>query len=154
MNYLITHLLKDTLKTLDKQIDLKIRANSRYHQEDVFSLILTASINNTSVESTVIELKDVKNKKSIPSADIVLYHIERQNLSKLEYQLEQAVNYSHQMAEKRRLFGKYVAVAIDIHEIPYYGEVNNPFIMGCKHKNGTSSKLLRFSPKHAHSISS
>ena len=44
------------------------------------------------------------------------------------------------MAEKRRLFGsiKCVAVAIDIHEIPYYGEVNNPFIMGCKHKNGTS----------------
>ncbi len=42
------------------------------------------------------------------------------------------------MAEKRRLFGKYAAVAIDIHEIPYYGKVNNPFIMGCKHKNGTS----------------
>ncbi len=138
MNYLVTHLLKDTLKTLNRQIDLKIRANSKYHQEDIFNLILTASVNTTSVESTVIELKDVKNKKSIPSADIVLYHIERQNLLNLEYRLEQAINSSHQMAEKRRLFEKYVAVAIDVHEIPYYGEINNPFIMGCKHKNGTS----------------
>ncbi len=138
MNYLVTHLLKDTLKTLDRKIDLKIRANSKYHQEDIFNLILTASVNTTSVESSVIELKDVKNKKSVPSADTVLYHIERQNLKELEYQLEQAVNSSHQMAQKRRLFGKYVALAIDIHEIPYYGEVNNPFIMGCKHKNGTS----------------
>lgn len=138
MNYLVTHLLKDTLKTLDRQIDLKIRANSKYQQEDIFNLILTASLNTTSVESSVIELKDVKNKKNVPSADIVLYHIERQSLSDLKYQLEQAINSSHQMAEKRRLFGKYVAVAIDIHEIPYYGKVNNPFIMGCKHKNGTS----------------
>lgn len=138
MNYLVTHLLKDTLKTLDRQIDLKIRINSRYHQEDIFNLILTASVNITSVESTVIEMKDVKNNKNIPSADIVLYHIERQNLKEIEYQLEQAINSSHQMAEKRRLFGKYAAIAIDIHEIPYYGEVNNPFIMGCKHKNGTS----------------
>ncbi|NJD54373.1 MAG: transposase [Candidatus Methanoperedens sp.] len=138
MNYLVTHLLKDTLKTLNRQIDLKIRTNSRYHQEDIFNLILTASINTTSVESTVIELENIKNKKSIPSADTVLYHIERQNLKEIEYQLEKAINSSHQMAEKRRLFGKYAAIAIDIHEIPYYGEVNNPFIMGCKHKNGTS----------------
>ncbi len=138
MNYLVTHLLKDTLKTLDRQVDLKIRANSKYHQGDIFNLILTASVNITSVESSVVELKDIKNKKNIPSADIVFYHIERQNLSELQYQLEQVVNSSYQMAEKRRFFGKYVAVAIDIHEIPYYGEVNNPFIMGCKHKNGTS----------------
>jgi hypothetical protein len=138
LNYLVTHLLKDTLKTLNRQVNLKIGANSTYHQEDIFNLILTASVNTTSVESSVIELKDVKNKKIIPSADIVLYHIERQSLSELKYQLEQAINSSHQMAEKRRLFGKYVALAIDIHEIPYYGEVNNPFIMGCKHKNGTS----------------
>ncbi|MGZ7096672.1 MAG: hypothetical protein ACXVHU_09405 [Methanobacterium sp.] len=27
LNYLVTHLLKDTLKTLDRQIDLKIRTN-------------------------------------------------------------------------------------------------------------------------------
>ncbi|MDL5503387.1 MAG: transposase, partial [Candidatus Methanoperedens sp.] len=138
LNYLVTHLLKDTLKTLDRQIDFRIRTNSRYHQEDIFNLILTASVNTTSVENTVIELKDVKNKKNIPSADIVLHHIERQKLKEIEYQLEQAINSSHQMAEKRRLFGKYAAVAIDIHEIPYYGKVNNPFIMGCKHKNGTS----------------
>ena len=138
MNYLVTHLLKDMLKTLNRQVDLKIRANSTYQQEDIFSLILTASVNTTSVESTVIELKDIKNKKGTPSADTVLYHIERQDLKELEYQLEQATNSSHQMAERRRLFGKYAAVAIDIHEIPYYGEVNNPFIMGCKHKNGTS----------------
>ncbi len=53
-------------------------------------------------------------------------------------QLDQVVNSSHQLAAKRRLFGKYAAVAIDIHEIPYYGEVNNPLIMGCKHNRGTS----------------
>ncbi len=138
MNYLVTHLLKDTLKTLDRQIDLKIRANSKYHQEDIFNLILTASVNTTSIESSVVELKDVRNKKNIPSADIVFHHIERQNLSEIQYQLERVINSSYQMAEKRRLFGKYAAVAIDIHEIPYYGKVNNPFIMGCKHKNGTS----------------
>jgi hypothetical protein len=138
LNYLVTHLLKDTLKTLDRQVNLGIRANSKYNQEDIFNLLLTASVNTTSIESSVVELKDIRNKKNIPSADTVFYHIERQNLKELQYQLEQVVNSSYQMAEKRRLFGKCVAVAIDIHEIPYYGEVNNPFIMGCKHKNGTS----------------
>lgn len=131
-------MLKDTLKTLDRQLDLKIRINSKYHQNDIFNLILTASVNTTSIESSVVELKDVKNKKNISSPDIVFYHIEKQDLLELQSQLERVVNSSYQMAEKRRLFGKYVSVAIDIHEIPYYGKVNNPFIMGCKHKNGTS----------------
>ena len=80
MNYLVTHLLKDTLKTLDRQLDLKIRINSKYHQNDIFNLILTASVNTTSIESSVVELKDVKNKKIISSHDIVFYHIEKQNL--------------------------------------------------------------------------
>ncbi len=138
LNNLVGILLKDTLQELNKHISLKIGANSTYHQGDIFNLILTASVNTTSIESSVVELKDVRNKKNIPSADVVFHHIERQNLSEIQYQLERVINSSYQMAEKRRLFGKYAAVAIDIHEIPYYGKVNNPFIMGCKHKNGTS----------------
>ncbi|HEY9204444.1 MAG TPA: transposase [Candidatus Methanoperedens sp.] len=138
MNNIIGVLLKDTLKALDGKIDLKIGANSKYHQSDIFNLILTASVNTTSIESSAFELKVVKNKKYIPSPDIVFYHIERQNNLDLQHHLEEVINLSYLMAEKRRLFGKYAAVAIDIHEIPYYGEVNNPFIMGCKHKNGTS----------------
>jgi len=138
LNNIIGVLLKDTLKALDGKIDLKIGANSKYNQNDIFNLILIASVNTTSIESSVFELKVVKNKNDIPSPDIVFYHIERQNHLDIQHQLEEVINSSYLMAEKRRLFGKYAAVAIDIHEIPYYGEVNNPFIMGCKHKNGTS----------------
>jgi hypothetical protein len=138
LNNLVGLLLKDTLRELNRQIDLKIRANSKYHQEDIFNLLLIASVNTTSAESSVIELKQVKNKKDIPSVDIVFHHIERQNRIEFQHCLERIVNSSYLMAVKRRLFGKYAAVAIDIHEIPYYGKVNNPFIMGCKHKNGTS----------------
>ncbi len=138
MSNLIELLLKEALQALNRQIDLKIGINSKYHQEDIFNLILMASINTTSAESTVVELKEVKSKKGIPSADIVSYHIEKQDYFKLLYQLDQVVNSSHQLAAKRRLFGKYAAVAIDIHEIPYYGEVNNPLIMGCKRNRGTS----------------
>ncbi len=138
MSYIIELLLKETLQALNRQIDLKIGFNSRYHQEDIFNLILMASINTTSTESMVIELKDVESKKGIPSADIVSYHIEKQGYFGLLYQLDQVVDSSHQLAAKRRLFGKYAALAIDIHEIPYYGEVNNPLIMGCKHNRGTS----------------
>ena len=131
-------LLKDTLRELNRHIDLKLGVNSIYHQNDIFNLILIASVNTTSIENSVIELKDVRNKKNIPSADVVFHHLERQKHIELQYQLEKVVNSSFQMAVKRRLFGKYAALAIDIHEIPYYGEVNNPFVMGCKHKNGTS----------------
>jgi hypothetical protein len=138
LNYLVEHLLKDALKALNRQIDLRIRSNSTYHQEDIFNMILMASVNTTSAESSVIELKEVKRKKDILSADIIFYHIEKQSYFKLLCQLDQVVNSSHQLAAKRRLFGKYAAVAIDIHEIPYYGEVNNPLIMGCKHNRGTS----------------
>lgn len=138
MDNIIGILLKDTLKALDGQIDLKIGANSKYHQEDIFKLILTASVNTTSLESSTFELKAINNKENIPSPDIVFYHIERQNHIEMQYRLEEVIKSSYLMAEKRRLFGKYAAVAIDIHEIPYYGKVNNSFIMGCKHKNGTS----------------
>ena len=138
MNNLVGILLKDTLRELNRQIDLKIGANSIYHQNDIFNLILIASVNTTSIENSVIELKNVKNKKNIPSADVVFHHLEKQKNREFQYQLEKVVNSSFQMAAKRRLFGKYAALAVDIHEIPYYGEVNNPFVMGCKHKNGTS----------------
>ncbi len=75
MDNIIGILLKDTLKALDGQIDLKIGANSKYHQEDIFKLILTASVNTTSLESSTFELKSVNNKENIPSPDIVFYHI-------------------------------------------------------------------------------
>jgi hypothetical protein len=138
LDNIIGILLKDTLKALDGQIDLKIGANSKYHQEDIFKLILTASVNTTSLESSTFELKAINNKENTPSPDIVFYHIERQKHIEMQQHLEEVIKLSYQMAEKRRLFGKYAAVAIDIHEIPYYGKVNNSFIMGCKHKNGTS----------------
>ncbi len=138
MDYLDELLLKDTLSTLDRQIDLKIGINSRYDQGDVFNLILMSAINTTSAESIVTELKNVNKRNDIPSADVVSYHIGKQNYIELYRQLEQVVNSSYQLAVRRRLFGKYAAVAIDIHEIPYYGEINNPLIMGCKHNNGTS----------------
>lgn len=138
MNNIIGILLKDTLRALDRQINLGLGKNSTYAQSNILNIVLWASVNNTSVESSVFELKEINEKKNIPSADIVFHHIERQIYSELQIQLEHVTNFSCQMAERRRLFGKYAAVAIDIHDIPYYGKVNNPRIMGCKHKNGTS----------------
>jgi hypothetical protein len=43
----------------DRQVNLKIRANSRYNQEQISNIILTASVNTTSIESSVVELKDI-----------------------------------------------------------------------------------------------
>lgn len=135
---IIEILLKDTLRVLDRQIDLKIGRNSTYKQENIFNIILWASVNQTSAESSVFELKEINKRKNIPSADIVFHHIEKRTYSELQSRLEHVINFSYQMAARRRLFGKYAAVAIDIHDIPYYGKVNNSLIMGCKHKNGTS----------------
>jgi hypothetical protein len=138
LNNIIGILLKDTLRMLDEQIDLKMGRNSTYDQKNVFNIVLWASVNQTSAESSVFELKEINKRKNIPSADIVFHHIEKRAYSELQSRLEHVVNFSYQMAERRRLFGKYAAVAIDIHDIPYYGKVNNSLIMGCKHKNGTS----------------
>ncbi len=138
MNNIIGVLLKDTLSALDRQINLGMRKNSTYGQNHILNIVLWASVNHTSAESSVFELKEINKKKEIPSADIVFHHIERQIYSELQIQLEKVVNFSCQMAERRRLFGKYSAVAIDIHDIPYYGKVNNPLVMACKHNNGTS----------------
>ncbi len=67
-------LLKDTLRVLDRQINLKMGKNSRYNQENIFDIILWASIHKTSAESSVYELKEVKQRINIPSADIVFHH--------------------------------------------------------------------------------
>lgn len=138
MNNIIGILLKDTLSALDKQIALGMGKNSTFGQNNILNIVLWASVNHTSAESSVFELKEINKKKNIPSADVVFHHIERQIYSELQIQLGNVVNFSWQTANRRRFFGKYAAVAIDIHDIPYYGKVNNSLIMGCKHKNGTS----------------
>jgi hypothetical protein len=138
LNNIIEILLKDTLSALDRQINLAMGKNSTYIQSNILNIVLWASVNHTSAESSVFELKEIKKKKNIPSADIVFHHIERQTYSEIQRQFEHVINFSYQMAARKRLFGKSAAVAIDIHDIPYYGKVNNPLIMGCKHKNGTS----------------
>lgn len=71
MNNIIEILLKDTLSALDRQINLRMGKNSTYAQHYILSMVLWASINNTSVESSVVELKEINEKKNIPSADIV-----------------------------------------------------------------------------------
>jgi hypothetical protein len=125
-------------KELCKQISFKMGANSSYTQKQILSIAIYASVEHISAESASKELE------GMPSADDVLYHMNKQNLNTIQSCVDSLMSYSLRRARKhfRIPRTKKLTTAIDFHEIPYYGNRNGEgmrfWVVGSKRKGGTN----------------
>lgn len=131
-------LIKAICKDIRKRISIKMGANAVYSQKQILNPLVYASVETISVEAASGELK-----KS-PSSDDVLYHLRKQSIDLIQNNIDNIMSDTISKVKKRLRISRTmnVTIAIDYHEIPYYGDKNGKgmrcWVVGSKAKNGTS----------------
>jgi hypothetical protein len=115
---------------------IKLPAAVKYTLEDVIAVISYAATSTAnSLEAAVSELKWKMPDATIPSADTVFNYI-------YENKIEEILSFFRKInSEILALIGipnEPVDLAVDFHDIGYYGDKNDKGVRGIKPKNGTS----------------
>ena len=123
---------KKFLNRLCKEIKLDLRYNTKYNEKQILGPIVYASVENISLETLNDELT---NK---PNSDSIFYHIKKLHWKNLLEIFQQMIKNNYLKVRRMyRLTGK-VKLAIDFHDIPYYGKDKCIFVVRGKEKAGTT----------------
>lgn len=131
-------LIKSLYRKIRKKLSLKMGANAYYTQQEILRIAIYASVENISAEAASLELENA------PSADDVLHHLRNQSIDKIQGEIDDLMSEMIKRARKRLRIPKTkeITLAIDFHEIPYYGDINGKgvrfWVVGSKRKDGTN----------------
>lgn len=124
--------------TLEAAVDclvehLPVEMEGGYTPQDLFEILLRAASCHDSIEHTAQRLQGV------PSGNGIRYHLDKfEDMTTVEQQLNETLQ--SRLPEKIRK-GK-LAIAIDLHLLPYYGnpsDIEAPYIYRSQAKAGTTS---------------
>jgi hypothetical protein len=135
MNIYPHDIMAMTSELLSKTNIIKLPEGTKYSLQDTLNVILyaTTSVTN-SLESASIDLRLRNPDKRIPSGDSIHDYI---NSNSIEYIMSAFRTINTEIIELAHLRGTVHDIAIDFHDIPYYGEKNTCGVRGIKPKNGT-----------------
>ncbi len=115
-----------------KEIPLDLRYNGKYNENQILGPIVYASVENVYLETLNDELS---NK---PNSDSIFYHIKKLHWKDVLEIFQQMIKSNYLKTRRMyRLTGK-VKLAIDFHDIPYYGKDKCIFVVRGKGKAGTN----------------
>ena len=125
-----------TSELLGRTSIIKLPEGATYSIQDTLNVILHAATSVTnSLESASIDLRLKNPDKDVPSADSIHDYI---NSNSIEYIMSSFRQINTEIIELAHYRGTAHDVAIDFHDVSYYGEKNTCGIRGIKPKNGTS----------------
>jgi len=110
--------------------------SANYECQDTLNVLLHASTSSTnSLESASNDLKSKNPDSRIPSADTIFNYIKDNNI---EDALSAFRKMNFEIFKMMKLENTVHDIAIDFHDVPFYGDKNTPGIRGIKPKNGSS----------------
>ena len=129
-------------KVVVPNLKLKTHHNCKYSYNDFFKLLTYAGINNGCAEGSANNL-NFYSEEGCPNGDTLLYHIKKFDTSELLESYERITDQIITLAKNRGLLNGPVDCAIDFTDELYYGDRNDPMVVGTKPQKGTS-KAFRF----------
>jgi putative transposase len=129
-------------KVVVPNLKLKTHHNCKYSYNDFFRLLTYAGINNGCAEGSANNL-NFYSGEGCPNGDTLLYHLKKFDTSELLESYEKITDQIISMAKNRGLLNGPVDCAIDFTDELYYGDRNDPMVVGTKPQKGTS-KAYRF----------
>jgi putative transposase len=124
-------------KVIVPNLKLKTRHNCKYSYNDFFKLLTYAGINNGCAEGSANNLNFYSDERC-PNGDTLLYHIKKFNTSELLESYERITDQIITIAKDRGILKGPVDVAIDYTDQLYYGDKNDPGVVGTKPQKGTT----------------
>ncbi|MBI2559057.1 transposase [Candidatus Woesearchaeota archaeon] len=125
-----------TKKKLLKHVQFKQHHNAYYDKNDIIDLLTHSALTNSCLESASKTIKDsIKRQK--PSADTVLRYLAKFEQEEILTTFQRTFGYTFKVAKKMRVFQRPVDIAIDFHDMHYYGNENDNFVVEAKPDRGT-----------------
>jgi len=118
-----------------KRLGISPNYNSRHKLGLLFQLLLYMFVNQLSAEEVSSQLKIECSETMVASADTLLRRLKQTNSKLLRKSFNSTVKRMRKGHNKQRY-----TIAIDYHNIPYYGDKNSPYVRGTKRQRG--NKLL------------
>ena len=124
------------IELLSETSIIKLPKGAKYSLQDTLTVLLHAATSTSnSSESASNDLRLNSHNKNIPSSDTINAYIKSNNI---EYILSSFRKINQSIINTLNLQSTIHDVAIDFHDIPFYGNKNTPNVRGIKPKNGTS----------------
>jgi hypothetical protein len=116
-----------------EHLGIVIHWNTKHELGRLFQLILYAFVHNISAEEACKQMKVEYSDELVASADTLLGRLKTIEKCAIEHAFDNTV---------KRLLKKFAKtnaiVAIDYHDIPYYGDNGDCNVIGSKHQRGTN----------------
>lgn len=131
-------LIKSLFRQVRNRIPIRMGKNAVYGQKQILGTIIYESVENISAEAASRELDNS------PSSDDILHHLRKQDMADIQQNVENVLSYALTRAKKRLRISSCMSatIAIDYHEISYYGDINANgmkfWVVGSKQKGGTN----------------
>jgi len=123
-------------KNIYPLIQFKLHHNIRYDPDVFLDMLTYIAMTKDFTQNGSRTLRLISQNKS-PSSKTLLYHIGKFEPREVMNIFTNVFEKIHGIAKKQRVFGRPVDVAIDLTEWMYYGNSNDPYVVGTKYKNGT-----------------
>lgn len=139
----LTHMVLGLAKRiLLPNLKFKRHHNCKFTHYDFFKLLTYAGTHHCYAEGSSNNLK-FGSDSGCPSADALFHHLKKFEVEELSKHYQQATDDILTMAKNRGLFNGPMTVAIDLTDQLYYGDRNDPMVLGIESKLGTN-KAYRF----------
>jgi len=124
--------------------NLKFKAhhNCKFTQYDYFKLLTYAGTHRCYAEGSSNNLK-FGSDAACPTAGALFHHLKKFSEEELSSRYQQATDDVILLAKNRGLLNGPLTVAIDLTDERYYGDKNDPMVVGAEYKQGTT-KVYRF----------
>ncbi len=128
---------KQVRKDIFKEIAFKLHYTAKYSPSKFLDVLTHVAMHNDFTHNGAETFK--KTQKYGPTSTDLLYHVRKMKIQDIKDAFKQAFEKSFKIARQSNLFYKrFLDVAIDLHEWMYYGDKNDPMVVGTKEKNGTN----------------
>jgi len=115
---------------------IRVPEGAEYSAEDATNVVLHAATSSSnSIEAAVHDLREMHPISKIPCADTVHTYI---NVNDIDEMMLFFRKMNSELIDMVNISDSPQDIAIDFHNVPYYGDKNTKGVVGIQPKNGTS----------------
>jgi hypothetical protein len=136
--------LREAVKLVKKlvypQIKLEMRHNAKFTTKDLLDILVHVALTHDFCNNGSKTFKELYPDMNTPSGDTLLYHFRKLKArDEIEQTFRDVFDIIFNFAKKNyNQLSRKLDIAIDTHDIPYYGNKNDSFVLGGKQDRGTN----------------
>lgn len=118
-----------------------MRHNAKFTTRDLLDILVHVAQNNDFCNNGSLTFKEIYPDKDVPHGNTLMYHFNKlEDIESIREMYRKIFDIIFNFAKKNYVLmrRRKLDIAIDVHNIPYYGDKNDFFARGGKNERGTS----------------